>query len=700
MADTGHFEEFKAEPVSSLRERTAGAHRDCHRPGHRLGVRRHRNRRKHQRSRGVFVVRRGVVGGLSGNQARIAGVSVCLRRNRRLYRCRSHRTGPVPHRHVVRCAPVQRDREHDPGVLVAACILYGQFRGEEVRHRVVGKEGGGVARPVLERVGHRHGVRHRHRLPGSNRRGEGQEHLRTVQRNPGHRPGGAVDGDRERRRRRLRARVEGLVIGQRELKGGRRRAPEHGRGAGAGRGRARLVGRAAVALRVPGPDLEGVRRVVRQVRHGVAGRVHLARRALLDVLPGVEPSGRVLPVLVRGDRAPAVVSGRRPPQRHRPVARGRREARRRVRRRRAALDGDPHGVANGDQTPIPAVRSPFVTLVRNAPAGCRAWILIAGAGNIQQVRSAAGCRLLEHHEVVGFLREGRVGRRAEGVGCAAGERHRIAQHVEAAARSAGRAGRIDAHPGRTVAAEAVRGDIDGGKRVSVLGVARGELLPRAEIKAEAGHFVFANSAWRPAAGLTDIRHEGGDRLRRGGEGRTAEQRQRQQGPDGGPPPGMRRGARPAAGFLAGKRERRPGRGTGALGRESRREVPRCRGRAGAGGEPGREEASPRARGGLGSAVDLSRPEGRRPLNAGPHRSPTGRRRAPAPRAPALPRHRARPGDAHRCRHCPSRARARPSVPRPRPIRHVPSPASHSSGPGIRAALRGSAGPRCSSRANL
>ena len=63
-------------------------------------------------------------------------------------------------------------------------------------------------------------------------------------------------------------------------------------------------------------------------------------------------------------------------------------------------------------------------------------------------------------------------------------------------------------------------------------------------------FGMANRAWQPVVGLTDIRHQRDDRLRRGGEGRTGEQRQRQQDPDSGAPPGMRRGAGPPVGFRA------------------------------------------------------------------------------------------------------------------------------------------------------
>ena len=99
---------------------------------------------------------------------------------------------------------------------------------------------------------------------------------------------------------------------------------------------------------------------------------------------------------------------------------------------------------------------------------------------------------------------------------------------------------------------------------------------------------------------------------------------------------------------------------------------------------------------VGSALN-SQPRG---PQAGQRRrapGPDRRWRAPVPRAPAFPRRPARPGVAHRCRHFPSRARARPSEPSPRPNRHLPSPASHSSGPGIRAALRGGAGPRRDAR---
>ena len=100
---------------------------------------------------------------------------------------------------------------------------------------------------------------------------------------------------------------------------------------------------------------------------------------------------------------------------------------------------------------------------------------------------------------------------------------------------------------------------------------------------------------------------------------------------------------------------------------------------------------------LGSALNYAQPRG---PQAGQHRPAPGsdrRWRGPVPRAPALPRRPARPGVAHRCRHFPSRARARPSEPWPRPNRHVPSPTSHSSGSGIRAALRSGAGPRRDAR---
>ena len=202
------------------------------------------------------------------------------------------------------------------------------------------KDTAGLLASFRSRVGHGHRVRHRHRVADPNRRGEGQEHLRTVQRNPGHPPGGAVDGGRERRRRRRRAHGEVLVVDQRELKRGRRRAHEHRRGAvhqgrGVQQGRARLVGRAALALRVPAPGPRRCTPCRSSGRHRVAGRVRPARRrALRDVLPRPEPSGCLLSVLVRGHRAPAVVGGRRPPQRHRPVAGSRLEARRGVRRRR------------------------------------------------------------------------------------------------------------------------------------------------------------------------------------------------------------------------------------------------------------------------------------------------------------------------------------------------------------------------------